>query len=297
MAIVVLFLVTGGIVYGDMASRREWFPISVLNQIRIALRYNPEEVIRRPFSTGGVDEAGRLAAYPGKVEIDCPRQTPATAVIFVIGQSNSENYGGQRFVTEYGDRVANFFNGKCYLASSPLLGTSGQGGESFTLLGNKLIQGKHFDRVILVHGGAGAPIASYQKDGNNNKVMQEAITSAIRTYTITHIIFIQGEADYVMKTNEEDYLLYLRSLVRSTRESKVEAPFFVTVATKCGLPWQANSPVAKAQVNSQDASLGIVKGVDTDSLILDVDRYDGCHFGHTGQGKFASAMRDLLVRH
>ena len=126
--------------------------------------------------------------------------------------------------------------------------------------------------------------------------MQEAIASAGIRYAITHIIFHQGESDYAIQTSEREYTHSLLSLVESIRTMKVEALFYLSVATKCGLPWEPKNPIALAQTKSVNARLGIVPGVNTDALILDVDRYDGCHFGYSGQQKFAEALREVLIQ-
>src|SRR5205085_1241499 len=77
------------------------------------------------------DTYERLIAFPGKQELQCPTQTPTTAVFLVLGQSNSANHEAQRF-RSVDNRVQNFFGGKCYRAESPLLGASGDLGESTT---------------------------------------------------------------------------------------------------------------------------------------------------------------------
>ena len=84
----------------------------------------------RPFA---VDPSGRLLNYAGKIEIQCPEQTRGTAVILIAGQSNAANSGAQRHSTRYPDRVLNFMGGRCYVAASPLLGSTGFAGESWTL--------------------------------------------------------------------------------------------------------------------------------------------------------------------
>jgi hypothetical protein len=87
----------------------------------------------------GKDQFGRLLSYPRKIEIACPSQDQMTAVLLVIGQSNAANYQGQRHQSG-DDRVINFSAGHCYRAASPLLGVDGELGETWTLLGTKLIQ-------------------------------------------------------------------------------------------------------------------------------------------------------------
>jgi len=99
----------------------------------------------------GKDQFGRLLSYPGKTEIACPSQDQMTAVLLVIGQSNAANYQGQRHQSG-DDRVINFSAGHCYRAASPLLGADGELGETWTLLGTKLIQSGLYRTVIGSEG-------------------------------------------------------------------------------------------------------------------------------------------------
>ena len=292
LTVFLLFLIIGCFLYGAVAYKHNLFPM----QLKTFQDYLGNTPNNAASSLERYDKMGRLTNYPNKVEVNCPRQTPNTAVILTLGQSNSCNYGGQRFFSEYGDRVLNFFDGKCYISSSPLLGGFGIAGESFTLLGNKLIESNYFDRVIIIPGAVGGRASYFKKNGEANKMMQETISSASRSYKITHIIYHQGEGDYAENTSKDDYLSSLNSLVDSIRAVNVNAKIYISTATKCGLPWKPKNSIAEAQEKILNDRKGIVKGVNTDKLILDVDRYDGCHFGYSGQQKFADALRDLLVR-
>jgi len=78
------------------------------------------------------DSLGRLTYIEGKQEISCPIQNKSTAVILVIGQSLSANHASQKFTTKYPESVINYFDGKCYVAASPLLGATNQYGEFIT---------------------------------------------------------------------------------------------------------------------------------------------------------------------
>src|SRR5271156_4421407 len=98
----------------------------------------------------GKDQFGRLLSYPGKTGIACPSQDQMTAVLLVIGQSNAANYQGQRHQSG-DDRVINFSAGHCYRAASPLLGADGELGETWTLLGTKLISARVVARALR-HG-------------------------------------------------------------------------------------------------------------------------------------------------
>jgi len=74
-----------------------------------------------------------------------------TVVILIAGQSNAGNHGGgDPYVAR--DQVDNFNlnDGLCYHAADPLLGTTAEGANFATRLGDLLIDAGAFDRVILV---------------------------------------------------------------------------------------------------------------------------------------------------
>ena len=80
------------------------------------------------------DNHRRLVDYPGKTETPCPPPTARTAVILAIGQSNIANHAAVRVATRHPKTVLSYFEGKCHVAGSPMLGASGDGGEFLTLL-------------------------------------------------------------------------------------------------------------------------------------------------------------------
>jgi len=92
---------------------------------------------------------GRLLADETKKIVPCPKRTERTAVLLVLGQSSAANYGGQRFQSRHGGQVVNFFEGRCFIAVSPLLGSTGSKGEYWTRLGNLPIDSGRFDEVVI----------------------------------------------------------------------------------------------------------------------------------------------------
>ena len=109
---------------------------------------------RRSRWCGRISSAACLADYPDKLEIACPIQDEKTAILLLVGQSNVTNYQGQRHQSA-DDQVVNFVDGRCYRAASPLLGADGQGGETWTLHGNKLVQSGLYRAVILIPAAVG----------------------------------------------------------------------------------------------------------------------------------------------
>ena len=241
------------------------------------------------------DAYGRLTGYPEKKAVACPAQDAKTAVLLLIGQSNTGNHAEREYTSAHGARVLNYFNGRCYVAESPLLGTTGSAGESWTLLGNKLVTAGAFRKVILVPAGInGTPISRWQEGGDLNAMLMGVLAATRKRYRITHILWHQGEVDFIIKTAEADYRKMFGSLLSTIRNHEIDAPMFVSVATKCAPEWNADNPVARAQKVLPNLQQKVFAGVDTDDLVGDADRHDTCHFGATGQEKFANAWFDII---
>ena len=182
----------------------------------------------------GKDQFGRLLSYPGKIEIACPSQDQMTAVLLLIGQSNAANYQGQRHQSG-DDRVINFSAGHCYRAASPLLGADGELGETWTLLGTKLIRSGLYRTVILIPAAVGGSAIHRWADGGDLNTMMVAVIQAAKIrYTITGVLLNQGAADFILHTPEDQYRSDLDSLINTIRAQGVSAPIFITRSSNGG---------------------------------------------------------------
>lgn len=116
---------------------------------------------------GHYDAVGRLTNFPNKLRVNCPKQTDETAVLLVIGQSNSANHAEKKYTTKNPTKVFNYYEGKCYVASSPLLGATGEEGEFITPLSDKLIANGTYKKVVIISADyGGSSISRWQKDGD-----------------------------------------------------------------------------------------------------------------------------------
>jgi hypothetical protein len=277
-------------VVGAVSYHRGFWPIPQLK----AMKQSTTPFV--PANHAVTDQLDRLVGYGGKHEIPCPAQSSRTPVLLIAGQSNAANSGGQRYVGAPG--VVNYFGGKCYEAASPLLGSTGIAGDSWTPLGNKLIESGVADHVILIASAmSGTSIERWKEGGDLNPMLMSVIAGAQRHYKITHVLWHQGEWD-VGNMSAAQYKGKFMSLVHSIRSSGVDAPIFVSIATRCELtdiPWKSDNEIAKAQRALPDPAQGIFQGVNTDELIGSIDRVDDCHFAHTGQEKMSSAWPKLLA--
>ena len=254
------------------------------------------------------DQYGRLTscpamyegACPGKREVACPAQSAGTGVILAIGQSQAANTGAQRIVTQFPDRVVNYFGGKCFVAASPLLGASAPEGEFITLLADNLIKSGTYQSVVILAAAIHATeIARWKAGGDLNGMMLQWLATVKGKYRITDIVWHQGESDFYQGTSGQTYTADFNSMLASLRGIGVTAPVFIGVTTYCGnsQPWTADNPIALAQKGLADPGRKIYIGANSDQLLTKADRReDLCHFTESGQRKVAAAYATAIAR-
>ncbi|MBA2710862.1 MAG: hypothetical protein H0U57_09750 [Tatlockia sp.] len=239
------------------------------------------------------DGWGRLISYPGKKEVACPTQDNKTGVLLVIGQSNSANHADKAMITKYPEKVYNYFNGKCYVASSPLLGATGTHGEFLTPLADYLLEMNVYKNIIIISSGMdGTKVARWEKGGDLNNMLMSVLDELKSKFKITEVIFHQGESDYLERTPPLQYQQSFKSLVSSLRlEGKNTPPFYYSIATRCGYGWYAHNPIALVQHTLASYEDKIYLGADTDVSIPASERsFAICHFTEIGQLKAAYAF-------
>jgi hypothetical protein len=188
-----------------------------------------------------------------------------------------------------------YFDGKCHVAGSPMMGASGDGGEFLTLLADRLIDDDVYRSVIIVPSGIGGmPIALWRRNGQLNDMLLRTLGGLPPGYKVTQVLWQLGESDFLLATPADDYVAAFRSLIGVLGENGVDAPLYISISTKCG-PWTADNPIAAAQRSLID-DRRVYLGVDTDALLAAKDRYDGCHLSESGQRKTAAAYAEAIKR-
>ncbi|MBB4191798.1 hypothetical protein GGE45_001472 [Rhizobium aethiopicum] len=284
---------------GGMSARHEIFPWPQLSAMKKMVGgEKPAAPSRYTF-----DDKQRLIGDESKTLVTCPTQTDRTAVLLVLGQSNAANHGGQRYRSNYGARVVNAFDKRCFIAASPLLGSTDTRGEYWTLLGNKLIASGQNDGVVLASlAYSGSQVTRWAKGGDLNPVLIDTVKQLQDSgYRITSVLWVQGEADLVHGTTGEDYQERFLSMIDTLRQHGVEAPVYISIASKCLEPTNGgfkehipDNPIVRAQLALSKSGHGIREGVNSDALLDGDDRYDDCHFGGTGEEKVSEAWLNLL---
>ena len=254
-------------------------------------------LFRNPASIS-YDSDRRLSSYPDKTVVACPSPGPDTAVLLIAGQSNAANSGGQKYRTQYGGAVVNFFAGKCYLAESPLLGSSGEWGELWTPLANRLVQSGAYKAVVLAPVAVSGSTIEMWMNGKLAAALQSTIVNLKEKYEVTHVVWYQGEADFMLGTSERQYRSELSSIFASVRSDGVPAPIYVSSATRCAnsaLNWSPDNAVSRAQKAILDPVAKVFVGADADGLLSGLDRYDDCHLSASGADKLAESWAVILT--
>jgi len=289
-------LVMFGFVSGAYSFATQVWPINVIIAHRNA-------AIAESLSSN-FNQLGAFSNLAAKKEVPCPIQNASTAVILVLGQSNSANHAEKKYNSNNPNRVLNYYMGRCYSAQSPLLGASGLEGEYLTLMGDALIEEGSFRDVILVSKSIGdSEVSDWDATGKFTSDLVSTLNVLNSKYRVTHVIWHQGESDFTSNTSVQKYRKSFQELKIVLNEVSVNAPIFIVISTICGYNsnWISQNPVAIAQkslINGEDIFLGI----DSDSVLLASDRRvqspsqePNCHLNEKGQIKVATLMATKIL--
>ncbi len=263
------------------------------------------------------DEAGRAKATP----IPCdqiPRE--GLAVLLTAGQSNIANTGAAEGKELYQphNRFYNFdhFDGRCYVARNPLLGTTGEGENVAVQLGDDLIDRGLVKNVVIAPAAiSGTYVEEWRPRGGKYFEVLLATVAALREahFEPSAVLWHQGEYNaFAFSTSgaedgtilhvtpqmkEAGRLSYLRNdleIIAGLRAADVTAPVFVATATLCGSV--ADEIIRSAQAAVPNPAQGVYAGPDTDKIGLAL-RYDRCHMSHAGTVLHARMWADRLAEY
>ena len=227
----------------------------------------------------------------GRTAVDCRTLSDASnsATILVFGQSMVGNSGDPGALYIPSGKVYNFnlFDGRCYEARDPLLGTDADRSNVLTRFADLLVRRHEYETVLLVPiAYGGSPISWWAPGGPLSARLDRALRETGREgLRPTFAIWQQGEADsYQPRPDAAGYEKSFRAMVDALRAGGMTAPVFVAQSTVCKTP--PIEPIRWAQREVVDARAGILPGPDTDVIGLD-DRFDGCHFSEAGLNRAA----------
>jgi hypothetical protein len=217
-----------------------------------------------------------------------------TMVALTFGQSNSANYGETRY--RPARSVYNFYEGKCYKASDPLLGAAGDKGSVWTRLGDMLIDNGLYSHVIFVTIGVGG--TSVSRWATNGDLFQRIVKTKNQldqqNLRLTHLLWHQGERDGKIGTEKDDYKMMLADMLDGIRRLGINVPLYLAITTRCEGPIKMD--IHEAQLEIVEERDDVVVGANTDTLSDMDDRYDFCHFSETGLQKHAALWMQSIQK-
>ena len=113
----------------------------------------------------------------------------------------------------------------------------------------------------------GSNIAQWAKGGALNTSMIPLVQDLVTHYRVTHVLWHQGESDFTLKTDPARYKEQFLSFAETLRDNAVDAPVFVSTATRCLPGWSEPNAIQTAQKALVSGQSGFKAGVDTDRLL------------------------------
>lgn len=231
----------------------------------------------------------------GKHVLPKPVVDKKTVVAFVFGQSNAANNNPVRNLI-LDNRVSNYWNGKFYLASDPLLGSTGGGGSVWPLVAYKLMSTGFAEKVILLSSGiGGTSVVDWSNGGELHQTLIKRLDEAVlEGLSVNYFLWHQGEADHP-SAGGVDLVAYeasMRQIIALTKTYFPASKFFVSIATRCG-----DLGPSKELENTQRRLTklnGVFLGPNTDN-IGDEGRFDGCHLSGVGIDKHSDWWVDAVT--
>jgi Carbohydrate esterase, sialic acid-specific acetylesterase len=247
--------------------------------------YTPVGPIVMPFS--GTDPS----TY--KTAALCPKAGPKTMVMVPTGQSNATNSVAIRSRSEFGARIVNFYQGKCWVAEDPLLGSDSDAGTSWVPLANALLRANDYDQVVIAPfaaGGSGMDRWVTPNDLHQGlaKLISQLIDAGIPP---TDVFWVHGEAErspesIFQENGGAPYREALLDLIATTRSQQIKPRFYVTLTSSCPNPaWRPGfAPnIRQAQLSVISEDNDVFLGPDLDA---NTDRFDNCHLSEVGRDRF-----------
>jgi Carbohydrate esterase, sialic acid-specific acetylesterase len=232
-----------------------------------------------------------------RTQVPC-RADERTAVIVTLGQSNAANYALRRYTPKHDVLNFDLYDGRCYKARDPLLGTSGTGGNFATPLADMLIDRGLYARVIIAPiAMGGSTVEEWADQGVFNRrilvLMRRLFDAGL---TPTQILWHQGEGNSGLRDSRgRQYRKNLLEVIATFRTYGNSAPFFVALATKCGpYPRLGGDNIRDGQASAVNPLENVFLGPDTDTLGDEYRDKEHCHFNAAGLPMHAAMWADVV---
>ena len=204
-------------------------------------------------------------------------------VVLALGQSNAGNHG--ELANNARESVVVISGAQCAVASSPLPGGTGSGGNVWAYLPSSMREAAALERAMAISVLAvdATSITDWTAPGSplRARLVQQLQQLEMLGLSPDAILWQQGEADARLGTSKDQYIGHLRTLREIVGSTGSIAPIFLARATICRSSESQALRSAISEVLGSDP--GFTAGADTDTLIGADNRIDGCHFSTRGQ--------------
>ena len=230
--------------------------------------------------------------------IPCPKPGEAH-VILTLGQSHMSNVAEAPQI-EVPDAVNfSWWDGKCYSAKDPLVGTDGRMANVVTRIARDLIKNGTFKHVLLVPISIGSSrVERWAPGGDLHHKIPVVIWQLLKNNLAPDtIIWWQGAGN----SNDDDpggerYRANLSAVVKSLRADAPKANIYVTLSTTCG-PIKTRAEWTRAAQRAVAASgPGIFQGPDVDRLGPEFRDSLACHLNERGADAAAAEYAEVIAR-
>ena len=237
------------------------------------------------------EHRGRYQNVELKNEVKCPENSD---VIIVLGQSNSANHltNDENIKTKH----LNFFNGRCYELTDPVLGASGKMHSFIPTLASKILTKEKL--IFVTNAMSSSSITEWSNSNSDfSKYANNNILQLAKKNNLKYVIWNQGESDAYSNINyKEHFLLFKKNLLKNLDDNQIKnLNFIVTQTSICGRDQSYRDHV----LNNYQKKLGKIDNIFvteiTDNLNLNY-RYDKCHFNKFGIELITEEISQIINR-
>ena len=227
--------------------------------------------------------------------MDIARTRPL--VILALGQSNAGNHGIREIRQR--EAITVLADGKCWSSGDPLPGATGKGGSVWSRLPAQLsayVGGRPI--VLSVLAVDATSIDDWTRPGSPLRTRLVGHLASLRALDLPPqlILWQQGEAETRAGTRADDYFTGLDKLAAIIDGSgqTPPPPILLARSTVCRSP--GNATIRSVIETKTSSNKRFLAGPDTDILVGEAYRSDGCHFSEGGIVQAARMWAEAIVK-
>jgi hypothetical protein len=214
-------------------------------------------------------------------------------VFVVAGQSNSTNFGEERYPS-LDPKVCAFDGERWSIAADPMPGVQdqSQGGSPWPMCGKLVREAVDVPVAFASCGYGGTSIRQWQKSSGDKLRLYEGLARRVRALgEFRAILWHQGESDAAAGVGKDEYLEQFRKLARDlAQDTGSKAPWIVAQASYVpDVEESKRNAIREAQAELWEKG-DALRGPNTDELIGDY-RHSKDHVHFSKKGLEAHAVR------